>query len=132
MESHLGERPPLVIPDEIRLVVLAKMTLQRHARSVQRVKILMLQQKGDAGLTLAQGITNLDFVGVGNIPDQVGKPFCCLPRAQMARFGGCQLHYGDHVTSTRSGVPAFYQLTRTFTRIGFCIDLVRQLFFGPL
>ena len=122
----------MVIADKIGFVVTGKVLLQGSARRIQRIQILMLQQKRDTGFTVAQGVVHFNLIGVGYIPNQIRKALGGFLGAEVPLPWGSQLNDGNDIPSPGTGIPALYQLTCTHTRVGLCIHLLRQLFLSAL
>ena len=66
METHLWHRAPLVIPNIIGLVVLTEVMLQGPTRCIERLQIIVLQQEGNTGLTVTEGVADIHFVCIRN------------------------------------------------------------------
>ena len=67
-------------------------------------------KEGNTGLPIAKAIVDLDLIGIGNIPHQIGKTLRGLPRTERSLVWRRQLNNRDHIAAPRPGIPALYQL----------------------
>ena len=102
------------------------MCLEFDACSLQCARLAVAKHKGNIGRVLIDGITDLDFVRVGYLANQLAQAIGALLGGHVSHLRRYQLKYCNNAVTPGTGIPTFYQFTSA-TTLHADIDLIDQL-----
>ncbi len=113
-------------------IVLVQLRLDLVAGPPEYVHVLVPQDEADPWRRVVQGVVDLDFIRVRDIPNKFTQPQRRFLGGQVANFRRGKIDDGEHTVATRTRVPALDQFTAAALDFGALLDFLDEFAFRLL